>query len=530
MSRAILCQSILIVALAAVAHAQLPATTITYQGELADGGAPADGVFDLRFHLYDASSGGSLLGSVALEDLKVAGGRFTAPLDFGDPYDGRATWLSIEVRTGGSTGAYTTLTPRQPLTAAPAAFHVADASQAGSAGGAATADDADTLVGHDATYYHAWSSRTGVPAGLNDGDDDGLGALSCVADETVKWDGSQWTCAADRSLPYTRTIVIPGTVDAAANGAALMAAVAAVGDPASQAEAWRIRLEPGVFDLGTETVYLGPWTLLEGSGQTSTLITSAYCGTGSASGGVLGMESDSEIRDLTVENTCSSATHRGNAIMLFWGSDRARLTRVTARSTGGADSCVCAGTAGDDNIFDRVTAEGGSCRINTGIYTTGSRTWIVDAVATMTGSEMQRALLVTVAGARVTRGLFSIDDLPGSGSAALEIEADAVITDVTAAGPTAAAVSAFSPMTVSMSRMSIHGKVSTYVSSGQSLSLVIDHSAVDTAFDTVLGDTGAIIGIAATQLAGGPVDANGGIVGCAGVWDETWTFFPNTCP
>ncbi len=36
-------------------------TAFTYQGQLKDGGAPANGDYDLRFSLYDGVSGGNLV-------------------------------------------------------------------------------------------------------------------------------------------------------------------------------------------------------------------------------------------------------------------------------------------------------------------------------------------------------------------------------------------------------------------------------------------------------------------------------------
>ena len=92
----------------------------TYQGQLTDGGVPAEGSYDLQFELYDAETDGNLIGTVALEDVSVTDGLFTVSLDFGTgAFDGQARWLAIGVRPGDETGAYTPLTPRQPLAAAP---------------------------------------------------------------------------------------------------------------------------------------------------------------------------------------------------------------------------------------------------------------------------------------------------------------------------------------------------------------------------------------------------------------------------
>ena len=96
----------------------------TYQGRLNDGGDLANGTYDFEFKLYDAASGGSQVSStVTKDDVTVTDGLFTVELDFGDGvFTGDARWLEIGVRPGSSTGAYTTLTPRQALTPAPYAL------------------------------------------------------------------------------------------------------------------------------------------------------------------------------------------------------------------------------------------------------------------------------------------------------------------------------------------------------------------------------------------------------------------------
>jgi hypothetical protein len=99
-------------------------TAFTYQGLLIDGGNPANGEYDFEFKLYDASSGGTQIGStVTLGDVTVTEGLFTVKLDFGSgAFNGDARWLDIGVRPGASTGAYTTLDPRQGLTPSPYAL------------------------------------------------------------------------------------------------------------------------------------------------------------------------------------------------------------------------------------------------------------------------------------------------------------------------------------------------------------------------------------------------------------------------
>lgn len=97
-------------------------TSITYQGRLEDNGNPANGTYDLRFQLADAASLGFLLQTIDVPDVTVVDGIFTADLAFNSShFNGDMRWLAVGVRPGTSTGAYTSLNPRQELTSAPSA-------------------------------------------------------------------------------------------------------------------------------------------------------------------------------------------------------------------------------------------------------------------------------------------------------------------------------------------------------------------------------------------------------------------------
>ena len=61
-------------------------TAINYQGYLAEKNKPANGLYDFTFQLYDAATGGSLVGSpttVSLNGVPVTNGLFSTALDFG---------------------------------------------------------------------------------------------------------------------------------------------------------------------------------------------------------------------------------------------------------------------------------------------------------------------------------------------------------------------------------------------------------------------------------------------------------------
>ncbi len=316
-------------------------TEFTYQGVLSDGGAPAAGVFDLRFLLYDAEVGGTQVGTiVTIEDLPVTDGRMTTQLDFGSVFDGTALWLEVSVRDGVLGGTYTVLSPRQELTAAPFAQHAQSAVTAGTAstaghattagsattaghattadsattaghaataGAAAAAGDSDLLDGMDGSYYLTWSNFVGIPTDIADGDDDTLGDLSCGGSEITRWNGSAWICSNDDDTPYVRTYVVGPVGTPIENGWALGAAMGDIPAPTNQEGAVLLRLEAGVYDLGDQFEAPLPWMVIEGAGQEHTRITSAYCSVGVYQGTLLIAPASEYVvlRHLTVENTCA---------------------------------------------------------------------------------------------------------------------------------------------------------------------------------------------------------------------------------
>ncbi len=165
-------------------------TAFTYQGRLTDGGAPANGRYDLRFTLFDAPAGGSQAGAPATTNgLALSDGLFAVALDFGGAFTNAGRWLQIEARTNGAPG-YALLSPRQPLTPAPQALY------APNAGAAATAERASATP---------WAGLTGTPPGFGDGVDNdtlysaGAGLSLNGAQFSVSFSGNGSALAAARS-------------------------------------------------------------------------------------------------------------------------------------------------------------------------------------------------------------------------------------------------------------------------------------------------------------------------------------------
>jgi hypothetical protein len=189
-------------------------SAFTYQGQLKQGGTPANGLVDLRFRLYDGSGGGAVLlgGPINYVAVPVTDGLFTVELNFGaGMFLADERWLQIEVTSpsNAGNGPYTTLAPRQLVRPAPVAMFAlsgnagptgpqGDLGPQGDPGppgppganGAPGADGAPGEMGPPGPQgiqgppgTTSWNGLTGIPAGFADGIDDvGVG--------TSQWSGT----------------------------------------------------------------------------------------------------------------------------------------------------------------------------------------------------------------------------------------------------------------------------------------------------------------------------------------------------
>jgi hypothetical protein len=108
------------------------ADPFVFQGQLNDEGAPADGLYDIEFILYDLENGGAQIGPVVMiDDQQVNEGNFISELDFGDDaFDGSNRYIEIRVRSGDSMGGFTSLAPRIKVGNAPQANYASKAGEA----------------------------------------------------------------------------------------------------------------------------------------------------------------------------------------------------------------------------------------------------------------------------------------------------------------------------------------------------------------------------------------------------------------
>jgi hypothetical protein len=238
-------------------------SAFTYQGRLADVGFPPTASYDFEFRLYDEPSAGTLLASQPVPNLPVVSGLFTVSLDFGaSPFSGSMRFLEVAVKPAGSPNPYTVLAPRQVL--APTPYSIFSSQL-------------------PATYTSPIELTS--PGNVFAGDGAGLTNLNPQA-------------------MFKRTRLVSPVGTPAQNGAALLAALAAIPSP-SASDPWLLKLEPGVYELPAPTaassLLMREWVDIEGSGETVTKITSP--GSPNNDFGTVQAVNNTELRHLTVENT-----------------------------------------------------------------------------------------------------------------------------------------------------------------------------------------------------------------------------------
>lgn len=125
-----------------VSAAKGQSEAFTYQGQLKQQGVPLSGQVDMRFTLFasedslDAVGGPLLFDDFNFPSIPAVNGLFSVELDFGPGALHLGQWLEIELRSPhdpSDSGAYTLLTPRQKISAAPFALSVPglDSSESG---------------------------------------------------------------------------------------------------------------------------------------------------------------------------------------------------------------------------------------------------------------------------------------------------------------------------------------------------------------------------------------------------------------
>ncbi|MGV8040261.1 MAG: S-layer homology domain-containing protein [Thermoanaerobaculaceae bacterium] len=381
------------------------------------------------------------------------------------------------------------------------------------------------------------------------------------------------------TLDVQPVLAADGTPDATASGAALLAAVASIPTTGSRAPSgdypWRVRVGPGLFDLGSAQLALPPWVMLEGAGSLPfglSLTTIRSAGTVALTGTVV-LTGWNSLRDVRVFNV-GGAQH---AVAVYAVDATVSLERARLVAYGGSNANYGLFASGTSNItLDHagVYVEG-SGSANAGLQLNGSTvaevldseirvaavstnvtcilkpsTGILKVVrSTLRGNSNTNTAARGVVSAQGQVEILDSSIYAGCRGAASEAASALSLTSGSSSvirGSTLKAIREDAGCSTTVveatnTSLDISGSVLSaatpwpgtafgLTASGPSLTRVWNTTIEATAYNTVYVYTGATVRISNSQLLGNPASPAGGTLTCGGVTDENGVFSASTCP
>jgi hypothetical protein len=334
------------------------------------------------------------------------------------------------------------------------------------------------------------------------------------------------------SKPVQTVWVHPVPGNATASGTALLNAVGGISN-ASATKRYVVKLEPGIYDVGTGTtptaslVQMKQYVDIEGSGQQATIIQGP--GSNDNSFAVVQLASNSELRNLKVVSTGVSG--QSYALPIF-----------------------ATGTS-NNSVSDVTVAASGAPTVY-GIRLNGSSPAISGlAISVQGGSSLTEGIVVrSLSNPKIRSARISVAPSSGDGygivvtNSAYPLEVDDVHVDVNGGSALYGYYQDSSGSAIRISNSTFLISNATTSSRGiyfRSSDLVLSHAVARASGGTsygvdgpvhadnceIAGETATVLSsfgfIGGSKLDGGAVS---GTVTCAGVWDESYTFYASTCP
>ena len=333
-----------------------------------------------------------------------------------------------------------------------------------------------------------------------------------------------------------RTVLVSPKNTPTQSGTALLNALAAITD-ASETRPYLIVVEPGVYDVGTNRLVMKPYVDIRGSGENVTTITGSNVD--GANGGVVSGADHAELSFLTVENTGTGVVSGAAAIYNFHASPR--ITNVTAIVEGLSpvnfavlnehSSCVM--------IDVTVTASNGTAT-NYGICNEFSSPVMTNVTATASGGSYAIAVLIgtdssptlTNVTAKASSATMETRAVWNNGSSPTLIDSFAEATGDPGTGCIGVFNEQSDPVLINVTASGSGGTVNYGMwngAAGGSYTAKVHDSRLTGAQGSVRNDAEFTTYIAATQLAGGAADANGGVLKCTDSYDQGFVSLSTSC-
>lgn len=345
--------------------------------------------------------------------------------------------------------------------------------------------------------------------------------------------------------PYLRTVVVsPVAGDPVASGDALLAALDGIPSP-SASDPWLLKIEPGIYDVGTQTLQMRPFVDIEGSGpQVTTIQGLGNDEVEAMVRGVVQGADNAELRDLTVNARPAAGRDLLLSIINISVSPSIRNVHTAAQS-----GTVCYGirNLGSSPEIDQVSILTQCSAENNGIVNAGdleaSRPRIQRTEIKAIGASINRGIMnrdaslavlvrdvqISVSGPSLNHGIASGH---GAGGAVQGKEFHIEESAILASGGTQNAGIYIEEGNLRVEHSTVNaGAGSSYSNGirdvGGNGTARVQNSRINGTTNTIYSTFQVWAG--ASKLVGGPVFALG-LSKCAGVYDENFDFFASTCP
>lgn len=340
-----------------------------------------------------------------------------------------------------------------------------------------------------------------------------------------------------QTAPFARTTIVSPGGTPQTSGTNLLTALASVNGTSSAP--WLLKIEPGIYDLGSSRLEMKSWVDIEGSSVGTTFIEGD--GPSGTSDAILKGANDSEIRNLTIR--CVGTTGC-RAIVNSSGASSVRDLHISANLANGSITGIR--NEGQSPTIDNVVIdlEGGTGDIrgvvNVSAGGIDSRTTLkrvqilinnTASTATAAGvwSEGESGLQrledsqISVKDGAMAAGILVVNPVPLTSARTLYpvLDTNIFVQDATT---NFGIKDSFFDIRVVRSRIRAFGVGSIGITS-ENATIEVKNSEITGDAATIIANI-AVVGI--SQLNGGPLQAN--TENCGLVVDENYAPFPNLCP
>jgi hypothetical protein len=307
---------------------------------------------------------------------------------------------------------------------------------------------------------------------------------------------------------YVRTVMVhPVPGDPTASGNALLAAMASI-TTNTATNPYLLKIEPGIYDLGTGALTLKPYVDVEGSGELVTTIRSS--GSASATTGTVVGANNCELRMLTIKNTGGGTTY---AKAVYNSSADPFMSHVTL-SAAGADFVVAMSDVNSSPLLYDVTISATSATTSAiGTEDSGSSFPLLSrARIAVTGSLTNIGLTNNGGG---TQFLSDVSLLVNGGGGNVAIGVGAL--------------NGSSPI-IRDSSFNVVGATDSWAiqTGGTAGSVTVEHSILIGSTASINNAASYTVSVAGSRIAGPLLNSGGGTFQCFGNYDGL--FAAATCP